>query len=125
MTSASAKDTVHRFFASFEAGDPAGTAAVIADDVIWWVQGRGAADKAAICANHAFLIGATTKRTMNIVGEIAEGDRVAAEIDSAMLFQDGRTLHNTMHIAFTVRDGKISAVREYMDTAALAQFMQS
>jgi hypothetical protein len=124
MTSVTAKDTIRRFFSCFETGDPAATAAFIADDVSWWVQGRGVADKAAICANHAFIMGSTSARKMKIVGEIAEGDRVAVEVDSELQFKDGRTLHNTMHVAFTLRDGKISAVREYMDTAALAQFMQ-
>jgi ketosteroid isomerase-like protein len=46
----------------------------------------------------------------------AEGDRVAVEAKSFATMEDGRVYANSYHFLLTVRDGKVTTVREYMDT---------
>ena len=47
----------------------------------------------------------------------AEGDRVAAEVESHAPLVSGATYNNHYHMLFEMRDGRISAVKEYADTA--------
>jgi len=47
---------------------------------------------------------------------IAEGDRVALQWTSRARTQDGRPYENNYIGVFTVRDGHIHPVHEYMDT---------
>ncbi len=45
----------------------------------------------------------------------AEGDRVVMEARGEASTKDGRPYNNSYCIVITVRDGKIGAVREYLD----------
>jgi ketosteroid isomerase-like protein len=47
---------------------------------------------------------------------IAEGDQVVLQWTSRARTRDGRDYENGCIGVFTVRDGRIQAVREYMDT---------
>jgi len=53
---------------------------------------------------------------MTVKGLIAEGDKVAVEVESYGELQNGRVYNNEYHFSITIRDGKISEVREYLDT---------
>jgi ketosteroid isomerase-like protein len=52
----------------------------------------------------------------------AEGDRVALESQTRGTLPDLRVYTNEYHYLFTFRDGKVLAVKEYMDTQAAAEF---
>ena len=61
--------------------------------------------------------------SIEITSLIAEGDVVAMEWTSRALTAAGEEYENQCAGVFTVRDGKIAAVREYMDTQyAAAKF---
>ena len=47
----------------------------------------------------------------------AEGDRVAAEVESHAPLVSGTTYNNHYHMLFEIRDGRIQVVKEYADTA--------
>jgi len=47
----------------------------------------------------------------------AEGDRVAAEVESYAPTTDGKVYNNHYHMVFEILDGKIIVVKEYADTA--------
>ena len=49
-------------------------------------------------------------------GLTAEGDRVAVEAESYGEMATGKIYNNLYHFLLEVRDGKIHAVREYLDT---------
>jgi ketosteroid isomerase-like protein len=49
-------------------------------------------------------------------GLTAEGDRVAAEVESYGETTTGKIYNNLYHFLFEVRDGKIQSVRGYLDT---------
>jgi ketosteroid isomerase-like protein len=53
---------------------------------------------------------------MPVKGLIAEGDKVAVEVVSHGELQNGRTYTNEYHMLMTIRDGRISEVKEYLDT---------
>jgi ketosteroid isomerase-like protein len=46
----------------------------------------------------------------------AEGDRVALEAESYGELANGKVYNNQYHVLMEIRNGKIQAVREYMDT---------
>jgi uncharacterized protein len=47
----------------------------------------------------------------------AEGDRVAAEVESYAPLVNGKVYNNHYHMLFEIREGKIAVVKEYADTA--------
>jgi ketosteroid isomerase-like protein len=57
---------------------------------------------------------------MTVIGMVAEGDKVAAEIRSHADLTDGRVYENQYHMLFIVRQGKIVEVKEYADTLLIA-----
>jgi ketosteroid isomerase-like protein len=57
---------------------------------------------------------------MTVKGAIAEGDKVALEIESYGKLQNGRIYNNEYHVLMTIRDGKICDVKEYLDTQHVA-----
>ncbi len=47
----------------------------------------------------------------------AEGDRVSVESETYGIVESSRKVYNNKyHYLFTLRDGKVANVREYMDT---------
>jgi ketosteroid isomerase-like protein len=61
-----------------------------------------------------FLDPASTR--IEVTRSLADGDHVAVEWTSRARTRDGAPYENHCAGVFTVRDGKIRAVREYMDT---------
>jgi ketosteroid isomerase-like protein len=118
------KQLASRFFACFSANDVGGALELVADDAVWWIAGKpgeqpasGAHDKAWI----GRLLGRMTDALdgpmpMTVLGMVAEGNRVAVEVRGHGKLRDGRRYENEYHFLITVRDGKIAAVREYLDT---------
>lgn len=53
---------------------------------------------------------------MNLLGMIAEGDRVAVQADSYCEMKNGKIYDNAYHFVFTLRDGQIAEVLEYCCT---------
>jgi ketosteroid isomerase-like protein len=62
------------------------------------------------------LEGLTAGLSMTVLCAIAEGDRVALEVVSSGDLKNGRLYRQEYHFLMEFRDGKISAVREYLDT---------
>ena len=79
-------------------------------------------------ADHITGLGALRDRThcITVMGEqtkadvvsmrVAEGDRVAIEADAHGKLTNGKVYRNQLHLLVELRDGKITAVREYFDT---------
>jgi ketosteroid isomerase-like protein len=118
------KQVVADLFARFSAGDLAGALALLSDDATWWIAGE---------IEGGFAAGEHTKRQitrllegmgqqltgglrMTVHGLVAEGDRVAAEVSSYGELRNGKVYRNQYHFAFSLRGGRITAVREYLDT---------
>jgi ketosteroid isomerase-like protein len=54
--------------------------------------------------------------SFEVLGMVAEGDKVAVEAESDGLHASGVNYHNHYHFLFTLRDGKVVQLKEYMDT---------
>lgn len=112
------------FFERFSTNDIAGALDALIPDATWWIAGKpeqlpvaGALTKekvARLLYNMAGQLKNGLKMTVRNV--IAEGDRVALEVESYGELQNGRIYNQEYHFMMTIRDGKISAVREYLDT---------
>lgn len=122
MDSAQAnKQIVAKFLEVFSSGAVDETMAMMTDDATWWVAGT-----LPISGTHPkpqfekLLRGISEACTGPIRlaprAWTAEGERVAVEAESFADTRNGRHYHNLYHFLFTVRDGKIASVKEYLDT---------
>jgi uncharacterized protein len=127
MTIEENKHVVRQFLAKFGSGDADGLINSLTDDATWWIGGKptdlpqaGLKSKEGISA---VLRGIGAKIPggidMRIRGIIGEGDKVAAEVEAHGEITNGRFYNNEYHFLFTIKDRRISAVREYHDTLHL------
>ena len=124
MTTEHNKAVAYDFFARFSASDLAGALAMMSDDATWLIPGKpdrmptaGLYSKERITRLfHAMLKQLQGGLTMTVKGATAEGDRVALEVESQGDLKNGRLYRQDYHFLMAFRDGKICAVREYLDT---------
>lgn len=124
MTTEQNKALAHQFFARFSASDLDGALATMADDATWLIPGkRDRMPTAGLYTKEriARLFQAMLKQLkgglrMTVLSAIAEGDRVALEVESGGDLHNGRLYRQQYHFLLEFRDGKICAVREYLDT---------
>ncbi|WP_340314914.1 nuclear transport factor 2 family protein [Rhizorhabdus argentea] len=123
MTAGENKDLIRRFVASYEKGDIEGRLEMMHDDVVWWTTGgdlfpyAGARNKIEYAATSR-AVAAKVKNSfrLEIVGMVAEDDCVAMEAKGHGATPAALPYNNLYHFLFKIRDGKISEVKEYMDT---------
>jgi uncharacterized protein len=116
--------TAQRFFDLFSASDIDGALALVTDDATWCIPGKkeltptaGIYTKERIGRLFRRMIdNLSTGLRMTVLSSIAEGDRVALEVISSGDLKNGRLYRQEYHFLMEFRDGKISAVREYLDT---------
>ncbi len=112
------------FFERFGESDVEGAAAMMSDDLQWWIAGKPGAITTAGVHDKEFMLRLFRRMLrqlenglrFTVLGTVAEGDKVALELVSYGTFPDGRVYNNEYHTLLTFRDGKIVAVREYLDT---------
>ncbi|MEO7641048.1 MAG: nuclear transport factor 2 family protein [Ramlibacter sp.] len=116
------------FYRRFDAGDIPGVLETMADDATFWIAGKPGSNPSVGLhskAEMAVMFGRIMKQLprglkMTVKGVTAEGDRVALEVESYGELHNGRVYNQEYHALMTIRDGRISAVREYMDTQHVA-----
>ncbi len=125
MTTEHNKQRAAELFARFTASDIDGVLALMADDVTWRIPGKPELTPAAGVYNkerlrrlfHRMLAQLIDGLKMTVTGSLAEGDRVAIEVESSGDLRNGRQYRQQYHFLITFRDdGKIASVREYLDT---------
>lgn len=121
------KSVVVRYIEAARDGMSAVIRASFADDASWEYPGNlplSGTYRGIDAIVDDFLAGAgelMTGVTLELVSVIAEGDTVVAEWTSRATSRTGASYRNRNAGIFTVRDGKITAVREYTDTRHAAQ----
>ena len=112
------------FFARLSKRDITGALELVDDDASWWLAGQpdlmpssGTYTKERL----GRLFGRMMSRlpdgmAMTVRSTITEGDRIALEVFSDAVLDNGRPYHNEYHFAMRVADGRIADVREYNDT---------
>ena len=115
------KQLIRDFMARFSAGDVDGALSLMADSASWWVAGSfplsGTRSKAEM-AEMLRQIGEVAPEGIRLTPKAftAEGDRIAVESESYAPHKSGKVYRNQYHFLFEVREGKIQAIREYLDT---------
>jgi len=118
------KQLARDLFARFSTNDIAGVLVLLADDITWWIAGKADAQPASGEHDKRWMARLFKNMVsqfdgpmqMTIRGLIAEGNKVAVEVVGDGKLLDGRRYQNEYHLLLTIRDGKIAAVREYLDT---------
>ena len=122
--------TVKDFFAAISRGDREGLLALVAEDIEWIVPGedwplagthRGHAGLADLLKTAAESIETSTEPREFV----AQGDRVlVVGFAKGKIKATNKTFEDDWIFAITVRDGRLTNIREYVDTQALARAAQ-
>jgi ketosteroid isomerase-like protein len=119
--------TVKDFFAAIGRGDREGLLALVAEDIEWIIPGedwplagthRGHAGLADLLQTASKSIETSTEPREFV----AQGDRVlVVGFAKGKVKATNKTFEDHFVFAITVRDGKLTNIREYIDTQALAR----
>ena len=115
------KALVREYFLRMQAGDPT-VAEMMAEDITWWVPQsselggthRGKAAVLALMGKGGDLYQLPLRVTVEEM--VAERDQVCVQLVVEAKTAAGLPYRNDYHFAFRIRDGKLIAVREYVDT---------
>jgi ketosteroid isomerase-like protein len=123
--------TVKDFFAATGRGDKEGLSALVAEDIEWIIPGedwplagthRGRAGVADVLRKASEEVETTYPEPSEFV---AQGDRVlVVGVATGKIKATNRTFKDDWVFAITVRNGKLTKIREYIDTQALARASQ-
>ncbi len=123
--------TVKDFFAAIGRGDTKGLLALVTEDIEWVIPGedwplagthRGHAGLAAVLQKASEEVETTYPEPPEFV---AQGDRVlVVGVATGKIKATNRTFKDDWVFAITVRNGKLTKIREYIDTQALARASQ-
>lgn len=127
------KKLVLDFLSHYASGRYEAALAMLAPDSQWWLPGHpdefpaaGWVDKATVERRLAGNLKLLPHGLQITTGAItAEDDRVAIEAESQATMVNGRKYHNRYHFLFVLRDGRIQAVKEYLDTLHAASALGS
>ena len=122
--------TVKDFFAAIGRGDREALLALAADDIEWIIPGKDW-PLAGTRHGHAGLADLleTASQSVETSTEprefVAQGDRVfVAGFARGTIKATNKTFEDDWVFAITVRDGRVTHIREYIDTQALARASQ-
>lgn len=116
--------TVHQLFERFSQRDWDGALALLSDELSWRLPGKPQRFPSAGLYDRTRLQRLfrrmderlETPLHMAVLDIIAEGDRLAVEVESSAQLKNGRHYSQQYHFKMHLRDGKIVSVREYLDT---------
>ncbi len=119
---------VKDFFAAMGRGDAQGLQALSAEDIEWIIPGEDW-PLAGTHRGHAELAGLLQKASEKLETSypkppefVAKGDRVMViGFAKGKVIATNKTFEDHWVFAITVRDGKVTNIREYIDTQALAR----
>ena len=119
---------VKSFFAAIESGDKQALLALLDEGIEWIIPGEGW-PLAGTHRGHAGLAGVLKKASEEIEMTypkppefVSQGDRVlAVGVATGKIKATNRTFRDDWVFDITVRNGKLTKIREYIDTQALAK----
>src|SRR3954454_3745926 len=119
--------TVKDFFAAIGRGDKEGLLALVAEDIEWIIPGKDW-PLAGTHRGHAGLAAVLQKASEEVETSteprefVAQGDRVlVVGFAKGKIKATNKTFEDDWIFAITVRNGKLTNIREYIDTQALAR----
>lgn len=122
------KKTVVEFFEKFSAGQAKEAFALVAPNVKWWVPESmpfgGTYDRVGYLTKVLpMFVGFQGGMKLTVMSALADGDVVAAEVESYGTHQCGEPsfiYNNKYHFRIVLKNGLFVEVKEYMDTHHLA-----
>ena len=121
---------VKDFFAAVGRGDKEGLLALVAEDIEWIIPGEDW-PLAGTHRGHAGLTDLLETASKSIETStqprefVAQGDRVlVVGFAKGKIKATNKTFEDDWVFAITVRDGRLTSIREYIDTQALARASQ-
>lgn len=126
----SPKETVKAFFERITEGKIDDAFSLVSDEVQWWVPEElpfsGTKNKKEYFEIVSRIQAGFPTGFKLLVNEmIAEGDTVAAEVESEGTHVNGKRYNNKYHFLIVVKAGKFTSVKEYMNTLHLAKLLQA
>ena len=123
------KRVVSEFFRDFSAGRIDDAFSLVRDVVSWWVPGALPFSGTKTKAEYLQVVGSIQRGfpdglRLDVTSMIAEGNKVAVEVESSGKHLSGKEYANKYHFLITLEAGKITEVKEYMDTLHLYQLLQ-
>lgn len=115
------KNVVRSFFKAFEAEDLEQVDRLTTDDFTFWVGpttiGSGTYAKETFLKMMTEMLGESGGPMTLQLGDLtAEDDRVSVTMVGNIPYKNGKVYKGHYHNLFFLRDGKVSAVKEYPDT---------
>jgi ketosteroid isomerase-like protein len=131
MSTQDSVQIVKNFFAAMGSGDKQGLLALAAENIEWIIPGedwplagthRGHAELADVLQKASEEVETTYPKPPEFV---AQGDRVlVVGVATGKIKATNKTFEDHWVFAITVRNGKVTKIREYIDTQALARASQ-
>lgn len=124
MSESSNKALVSQFFEAMSRNAVAEAFALVSEFVSWWVPGTLPFSGTKSKSQYLQIVGAIQRGfpngvTFRVGGLVAEGEYVAAEVESLGQHVSGKTYNNRYHFLVRVKDEQFVEVKEYMDTLHL------
>ena len=131
MTASENKQRVLDFLRAIAEGRREDAMAAFAEDATWApppslsqgrrVEGRQAIFDTYFAIDDDLFETGTREYDFEILGAVAEGDRVAVELRHRGTSTKGASFETDHHVAYDLRDGRIVEVREYVDSLFFAR----
>ena len=124
------KALICKFWSAFSESRFDDALGLLSDAATWWVAGTTDISGTYTKPEFRELVMGVSEGTENGIQVTptlltAEGERVSMEATSYGLMRDGKEYKNIYHFMHEVRDGRITAVREYMDTEHVTEVFGS
>ena len=115
------KQIVKDFWKAFSNSDVETAMSLMHEDGTWWIQGDTDISGIYTKTQYTALVNGVGDNTENGIQVTfkemtAEDNRVAVEAESYGVLKNGKIYQNTLHLQHVIVDGKLMAVREYLDT---------
>ena len=122
------KQLVQTFFDRCSAGDNDGAFSLVSDNVAWWVPGSLPLSGTKTKPQYLQIVNMIRQNfptgfALKVTSMLADGNAVAAEVESEGTHVNGMRYENKYHFLFRIENGAIVHVKEYMDTLHLAQLL--
>ncbi|MBM9502097.1 nuclear transport factor 2 family protein [Leptospira sp. 201903071] len=95
-------------------------AELLSDELVWWIIGKtkvsGKNDKRTVLLGFKLLHRTFSDFNFILHDFTAEDNRVSLTAESKGKHSNGKLYNNHYHFLFTIENGKIQSVKEYLDT---------
>lgn len=118
------KQIVTEFFARFVKSDIDGLLSMLDEQVVWKMMGQQGGLPVSSEMNKEGIAGLMQSVREIVAGPLnmfpkgwtIDSDRIAVEVESVAVLNNGRQYNNLYHYLIVMKNGKITTIKEYADT---------